>query len=202
MDLYLFTLGLSFGALLLMLVSGLSHHHSHGAHGFKLHKTTAGRHGHLNHPRPGVGALLLGLLTPRTFFSLLLGFGATGLILRPLLHDIPALLFALAVIGGWGFETFAVQPLWKLLFGFASTPAQTLDTLASEEGFAATDFDAAGHGLIAVRLDGQMRQVLGTLPPEERGPDAPRVRTGDRLLIRTVNRRRNTCTVSRAGIAC
>lgn len=201
MDLYLFTLALSFGALLLMSLLGFSQHHTHGGHSFKFHKVPGG---HSHHPvdlRPGAGALWLGLLSPRTFFSVLLGFGATGLILRPLLLDKPALLFALAAIGGWGFESFLVQPLWKLLFGFASAPAQTLDTLAQrEEGFAATDFDAAGHGLIAVHLDGQVRQVLGTLPPDERGPDAPRVRTGDRLFIRAVNRRRNTCTVSRVAV--
>ncbi len=71
--------------------------------------------------------------------------------------------------------------------------------MALETGHAATDFDAAGHGLISVQLDGQVRQVLGTLPPEERGPNAPRVRTGDPLFIRAVDRQRNTCTVSRLG---
>ena len=67
------------------------------------------------------------------------------------------------------------------------------------EGEAATDFDAHGQGLIAVQLDGQVRQILGTLCPEERAQGTARVRTGERLFIRAVNRQRNTCTVSRLG---
>ena len=214
MDLYLFTLCLSFGALLLMALLGLTHHgasgktvsaHGHGpghhaGHTGKLPRHFA--HAHSSEhgaSRPGPGAMFLAMVSPRTLFSLLLGFGATGLILHPWFQAVPVLLFALAVGGGWTFEKFVMHPFWQFLLGFASKPARTLDTLALEEGRAATDFDAAGHGLIAVELDGQVRQVLGQLPPDERGSDAPRVRTGDRLFIRAVDRRRNTCTVSRVG---
>ena len=201
MDPYLFTLGLSVTVLFLMAVLGLSHHHAPGktaavhghghghSHGLKVHHDT----------RTGTGATLLAMLSPRTFFSFLLGFGATGLLLRPLLPVPAVALFIFAVLGGWGFETLVMNPLWNFLFRFASTPARTLDMLALETGHAATDFDASGHGLISVQLDGQVRQVLGTLPPEERGPGVPRVRTGDRLFIRAVDRHRNTCTVSRQG---
>ena len=209
MDLYLFTLLLSFGALLLMALLGLTHHHAPGktvsAHG-PAHPHTYGQPTHKNahihppgeHPvRPGPGAMLFAMLSPRTLFSFLLGFGATGLLLRPVMHGPAVLVFALALLGGWAFETLVMNPFWKFLFGFASTPARTLDTLALEEGEAVTDFDAAGHGLIAVDLDGQVRQVLGKLLADERGPDTPRVRTGDRLFIRAVDRQRNTCTVSR-----
>ena len=174
MDLYLFTLGLGFAVLLLMALLGLGHYHvvgktapAHG-HGFKFHKGTRGQaNGHES--RLGPRATVLALLSPRTFFSFLLGFGATGLLLRPLVPASALLLLALAVGGGWGFETLVMNPLWTFLFRFASTPARTLDTLALEEGRAATDFDAAGNGLITVDLDGQVRQVLGTLTPEERG---------------------------------
>ena len=93
-----------------------------------------------------------------------------------------------------------MHPLWNFLLSSSLPPRRAPSTrLHLEEGQAATDFDAAGHGLIAVQLDGQVRQVLGTLPPEDRGPGAPRVRTGDRLFIRAVDRQRNTCTVSRLG---
>ncbi len=93
MDLYLFTLGLSFGALLLMAVLGLSHHHAPGkiasahGHGPGHHHGRAGklsRHfGHTHSSegdgsRPGPGAMFLAMVSPRTLFSLLLGFGATG----------------------------------------------------------------------------------------------------------------------------
>ena len=213
MDLYLFTLVLSFSALLLMAVLGMVHHapgkvasthgghgHGHGPHhGLKLHKAAASARSAGKSDRSATGAMLFAMLSPRTLFSFLLGFGATGLILHPLIPGPWLGLFAVAVLGGWGFETLVMNPFWQFLFGFASTPARTLDTLALDEGRAVTDFDPAGHGLIAVDLDGQTRQVLGTLIPEERGPDVPRVRTGDRLFIRAVNRQRNTCTVSRVG---
>lgn len=205
MDIYLFALVLSFSGLALMALSGMGHHHSvgklsaaRGHHGAHPHGLRTGKiHG--GGDRSGIGSLLLGLLSPRVFLSVLLGFGATGLLLRPLAHWSALLLFVLAVIGGWSFERLVVTPLWRLLLGFASRPAETLDAMDAPEGEAVTDFDADGHGLIAVQLDGQVRQVLGTLCPEDRAPGRERVRTGERLCIRTVNRQRNTCTVARLG---
>ncbi len=74
-----------------------------------------------------------------------------------------------------------------------------LDQAVAGEGAAATDFDARGHGLITLEVDGQVRQVLGTLPPAERDPSLGRVRTGDRLVVRAVDCQRNTCVVSRVS---
>ena len=204
MDVYLFSFCLSFGGLLLMALLGFGHHHagrghSHGhARGgkFSAHKHS-GRAG--NGLRPTAAMMFLSFLSPRVFFSALLGFGATGLIVRSLAVWTPVWLAVFAIIGGFAFERFVFQPFWNLLFGFASRPARTLETVVAEEGAAATDFDAAGQGLVALELDGQVRQVLGTLPPSERVSSLRRVRTGDRLVIRAVDRRRNTCTVSRAG---
>ncbi len=62
-----------------------------------------------------------------------------------------------------------------------------------EEGQAVTNFDATGCGLIAVDLDGQVRQLLGNLLPEER-TGGGRVRAGDRVFIRAVDPLRNSCT--------
>ena len=209
MDLYLFCLGLSFCGLLVMAFAGLGHHaHGHGGHGnhgghghartgpLKLHKAPAQGRGS-QREQVGAGVMLLGLLSPRTFLSILLGFGATGVILRPLMEGSPTLLFILAAIGGWAFERLIIQPFWRFLFGFASDPARTLNTVVHEESTAATDFDADGRGLVAIELDGQVRQVLGRLCPEERAQANGRVRTGERLLIEAVDDRRNTCTVSR-----
>ena len=205
-----------------------SHHGGHGTghHGngakahlpvLKFHKaapsaasvrTHAPGHHHGRAPHPALlfghfhdaGLFILSLLSPRTFLSILLGFGATGLILRPLAVWPPTLLLLVAAIGGWAFEHFVVRPLWEFLFGFASTPARMLETCVDEESTAATDFDASGHGLVAIEFDGQVRQLLGRLCPEERVAAttvAGRVRTGERLFIRSVDDRRNTCTVSR-----
>jgi hypothetical protein len=93
------------------------------------------------------------------------------------------------------FERGLVQPLWNFLLNFASQPARMLDQLLLEEARAATDFDSSGSGLVRVELDGQARQILGTLCREER-TGGVRVRTGDRLFIREVDGTRNTCTVS------
>ena len=144
-------------------------------------------------------SLFLLLLSPRVIFSLLFGFGAVGVVLDSLAAHWPVFLLPLvAITGAFVFEWFAVQPLWRVLFGFASMPAQTLESIVLEEGQAVTNFDAAGDGLIVVNLDGQVRQLLGKLAPEELADaDAARVRSGDRVFIRAVDPRRNSCTVSR-----
>ncbi len=196
-DPYLFCVGLSFAGLLLMALSGAGHRGGHRGHGARGH----GRgHGHHHGSSGSRGAwFLLGLLSPRVLFSLLMGFGATGGVLRAL-TPLPVLaVAALAVVGGVAFERFVIGPLWNVLFGFASKPALTLETTLFSAGEAATDFDRTGHGLVRLELDGQVRQVLASLAPEERAADAPRVRTGERLFIRSVDRRRNVCTVSRLG---
>lgn len=192
-DLYLLTLGVGFGGLLLMAFLGVSHsghghHHGHG------HHSSHGR-GHTGQGLSPV-SLALTLLSPRIIFSLLLGFGAAGLLLRPLLTATPLLLVAAAVAGGVVFERWVVQPVWRLLFNFASQPARTLDSAVLEEGKAVTNFDANGQGLIAFQLDGQVRQILATLCEEDRAAGG-RVRAGDRLFIRAVDGERNRCTVAR-----
>ena len=204
MEIYLFCLCLSFAGLVLMALSGLGHRHAgHGhTHGSARGGKGSAQHrhaGHGNSIRTNAALFLLGLFSPRMLFSVLLGFGATGLLLDALFH-LPAVPLAiLAVVGGVSFERFIVGPFWNLLFGFASKPARTLESVRFEAGEAVTDFDSAGHGLVLLELDGQVRQILGTLAPEERTADTPRVRTGERLFIRSVDGRRNVCTVSRLG---
>ncbi len=206
MEIYLFCLCLSFAGLVLMALSGLGHRHAGHGHshasarggvgkGAAQHRHAGSRHG----VRTNAALFLLGLFSPRTLFSVLLGFGASGLLLDALVHPPSVLLAVLAVVAGVSFERFLVGPFWNLLFGFASKPARTLESVMFEAGKAATDFDSAGHGLVLLELDGQVRQILGTLAAEERAPDAPRVRTGERLFIRSVDHRRNVCTVSRLG---
>lgn len=140
---------------------------------------------------------MLTLVSPRILSSLLLGLGATGLTLRPLLAGWPAwLLPALATLGALLFERLIVQPLWKTLFNFASQPARTLESLLLEEGRAVSNFDPAGDGMIAVELDGQTRQLLAKLCAEDRTAGL-RVRAGDRVFVRAVDAKRNRCTVAK-----
>jgi len=139
---------------------------------------------------------VLSLLQPRVAFSMLVGFGAAGLLLRPMLAE-PALLIA-ALGAGVAFEWLLVAPLWRFLFRFASSPAVTLESVVTDEARAVTSFDANGHGLVAVELDGQVVQLLATLNPAERAT-ARKVRAGDRLRIEAVDDTRNRCTVTYLG---
>ena len=185
-------------------VHGVSHGQAHGSSQAPshLHDVDGPIHGHGHtHAVPAARgghstSRMLALLSPRVVFSVLVGFGATGLVLRPLLGE-PALLAA-SLGGGVGFEWLVVSPLWRFLFRFASAPAQTLDSCVSDEARAVSGFDANGHGLVAVELDGQVVQLLATLNATERSA-ARNVRTGDRLRIEAVDTARNRCTVTYLG---
>jgi hypothetical protein len=133
-------------------------------------------------------------LSPRPLFSILVGFGAVGLIL----HSIGpgALLFPVAAAGGILFELGITRPLWNFLFRFESAPALTLETCIGDEARAATSFDAKGDGLVALELDGQMVQLLGTLHREDKEAGV-RVRAGDPVRIDEVDAERNRCIVRR-----
>jgi len=129
-------------------------------------------------------------------FSVLVGFGTTGLLLRSALAD--PLVFAAAVGGGVLFERGIVGPVWNFLLRFASAPALTLESCILDEVRAASGFDSNGQGLVTAEVDGQVIQVLGTLRPEDRAAGI-RVRSGDRLRVEDVDSRRNRCTVSYVG---
>jgi hypothetical protein len=129
-------------------------------------------------------------------FSILVGFGAAGLLLRPVLPE-PGLLAA-SLGAGFAFEWGLVAPLWRFLFRFASEPAETLESVVSDEARAVTSFDANGDGLVAVELNGQVIQLLATLNAAERST-ARKVRAGDRLRIEAVDDTRNRCTVTYLG---
>ncbi|MBV9868378.1 MAG: hypothetical protein JO316_23740 [Abitibacteriaceae bacterium] len=185
----------------------------HAAHGQGVHThgtQSAATHGHQSANREhgevrgdstslqtqsgsGLSGSLMAWLSPRVIFSVILGFGATGMLIHQLLHEPTTM--ALALVGGWGFERLLVSPVWNLLLGFASNPARTLEDAVAEEARAATDFDASGSGLIALDLDGQVVQVLGTLRSADRAAGV-RVRTGDRLFVESVDNKRNSCVVS------
>ena len=145
----------------------------------------------------GAGWRLLGALaSPRVGFAAILGFGATGTLVRPALNE-PWLAIA-AILGGVTFERFLIAPLWNFLSRFESVPALTLESCVQDEARAVTGFDRAGHGLVAVELDGHIVQLLGVLSPQERETGI-RVRAGDRLRIEAVDAGRNRCTVTLLG---
>ena len=217
MDPYTFSLTLGGVGLGVMALSGFAQAihaghghdaHAHSGHGH-AHTGHGHAHGHADHAhdhtaahvahgvaRAHASSKLLALLSPRVAFSVLVGFGAAGLLLRPVLAE-PGLLVA-SLGGGIGFEWLAVGPLWRFLFRFASAPAMTLESAVEDEARAVTSFDASGHGLVAVELDGQVVQLLATLTAAERNT-ARKVRAGDRLRIEAVDTARNRCTVTYLG---
>jgi hypothetical protein len=212
MDPYTFSLTLGGVGLGVMALSGFAqaahaghghvtngHPHGHGGShagdGHTTHVPAAGaRHATI---RGSSGASrLLALLQPRVAFSVLVGFGAAGLVLRPFLPG--AVLLPASLGAGLAFEWGLVAPLWRFLFRFASEPAETLESVVSDEARAVTGFDANGNGLVAVELNGQVVQLLATLNPAERAA-ARKVRAGDRLRIEAVDDTRNRCTVTYLG---
>lgn len=132
------------------------------------------------------------LLSPRVWFSVLLGFGAAGIFLKAFLPE--PFRFIAAAAGGVGFEKFLIAPLWAFLFRFAAE-SHTLDSAVAEEARAVTNFDASGYGLISLNLDGQIIQLLGQLSARSR-EEGVQVRAGDTLLVEAVDTHKQSCTVS------
>ena len=133
------------------------------------------------------------ITSPRFLFSLALGFGAVGEATRPVLGGV--LQLAVAILGGILFERAIVTPLWNFAMRFASAPARTLESAVADEATAVTAFDANGHGIVSIEVDGQIVQCLATL---NRGDQdlGVRVRAGQRVRIEDVNSSQNRCTVS------
>ncbi|HYK10541.1 MAG TPA: hypothetical protein VEV39_07065 [Gemmatimonadales bacterium] len=211
MDPYTFALALGGIGLLAMGVSGLGHRlhpgghvgHSHGhghSHGViksggKGHSVQHGaQHAHgINVGIARVSRAFLTILSPRVLFSLVLGFGATGFLLKGVFGG--PILIAFAAVGGVVFESILVRPLFNFLSKFASEPALTLEATLGDEAQVVTGFDAQGQGLVSVELNGQIVQLLGTLSPEDRS--GPKVRAGDTLFVKDVDSARHRVVVSR-----
>ncbi len=198
MNLYSLSLAIGTIGLLAMALTGLGRHgHAHSHVGGKLGHARGGRH-HAHHgtARSMATSWLWSLTSPRVLFSLLVGFGTTGVLVRPIL--VVPLAFGTALAGGLLFEQLFVGPVWNFLMRFASAPALTLESCLQDEVRAATAFDANGNGLVAAEVDGQVVQVLATLRAEDRATGV-RIRAGDALRIEDVDGRRNRCTVSYIG---
>lgn len=194
MDLYVISLAAGAVGLVAMAVGGLSHlgvHAGHGGHaghaGLAPH---AGQSGHGSHGEHGA-AWLQSLLSPRLLFSLLVGFGAGGLLAEPLGEPLQVVA---ALVGAAVFEALIVGPLWRFLFRFESRPALTLESAIEDDARAVTAFDANGCGLVSLDVDGQVVQLLATLNSDERARGV-RVRAGDVVRVDDVDPARGRCIV-------
>ena len=138
---------------------------------------------------------LWALLSPLTIFSVCVGVGATGLLLKHL--RLPSVwVIVAALVGGLFFYGLVIRPLWGLIFRFASTPSLALEGAVAREAEAQSSFDASGKGLVGLTIDGQIVRVLATLEADER-PEAPKIRPGDKLTVTSVDGKTNSCRVAR-----
>jgi hypothetical protein len=211
MDLYTSSLLLGAAGLGVMALGGLGHR-GHAGSAARGHGHASG-HGHgavhlhgVKHPghapvaanamsaRSAISNTLWAITSPRFLFSVVLGFGTAGELLRPTLSG--PLLLAAALAGGVLFERVLVSPLWNFAMRFASTPAVTLESAVTDEATAVTSFDANGQGIVSLEVDGQVVQILATLRPDDRALGTARVRAGQRVRIEDVDAEKNCCTVS------
>jgi hypothetical protein len=205
MDIYAFALALGAIGLAAMTFLGLQHghgsathspthvHHSGSGHSPAGHPTHSHGHAGQQHHHDAGSRWAL-FISPRVWFSLLVGFGATGLLLRQ--HLSGMIQFAVALVGGVAFEALLIRPLWSLVSRFASDPALTLESGIMDDAEAVTGFNRQGEGLVRLDVDGQVVQLLGVLTADERAAGV-RVAAGDRLLVEAVDAARQRCTVSR-----
>ncbi len=188
---FLMALVLGLVGLISMALLGFSHGGNHGQHSNHSHDL----HTHTHHHASSHGthdhstlSRLLAFVSPRAIFSLALGFGAIGMTVS-FLPKILAVLVAGA--GAILFERLLVEPYWNVMFKFASTPAKNLESVKGATATANTNFDANGQGLIELELDGQVRQVLGTLKDK-----TTNVSRGQHVRIEAVNSD-GSCIVSK-----
>ena len=175
--------------------------------GQPAHHTPAAHHnanGHQSHTNPhgaregrmgDAGTKIFALLSPLMIFSVCLGIGGLGLLLRSFLQD-PILTGILALAGGFAFYRWGVRPLMTFILGFASRPAQNLSGAVATEAEAMSRFDAQGRGMARVVIDGEVKRLLAYLEKEDVQKGVA-VSTGDRLLVMDVDVQKNTCRVTR-----
>ena len=161
-----------------------------------------GQHAHAGHTHGGprtegnqAASTLWALLSPLTLFSVCVGMGATGLLMKHL-HLPSAWVILAALVGGLFFYGLVIRPLWDLIFRFASTPSLALEGTVAREAEAQSSFDASGKGLVRLTIDGQVVRILATLEADERA-EAPTIRLGDKLTVTSVDGKTNSCRVAR-----
>ena len=187
-------------AQVLLGVAHVGHLGQHGGHGHDGHTGHTGTHGHGHNVQRSEGqthaaSALWAVLSPLTIFSVCVGMGATGLLLRHLRLP-PTWVGLAALFGGLLFYGLVIRPLWGFIFQFASTPSRALEGSVAREAEALSSFDAGGRGLVRLTVDGQLIRILATLEADER-TEASAVHPGDKLTVTSVDGRTNSCRVAR-----
>lgn len=199
MNVYLAATVLGLLGFTVMAASGLARGHHAPGHQYPSPGPPGHGHrgpAHSHHAHSKGGGLLLTLMSPRVIFSIMVGFGLTGLVLDSIDVPLPVTLRGLvALTGGVLFERLFVQPYWDALMMFQSRPARSLSSVTMTRAQAVTDFDQAGQGVVALEFEGEVRQLLATQVAYEHAAGL-RIKRGDVLQLGTVDEARNRCTVS------
>jgi hypothetical protein len=192
------------GVAILAMMGGL--HTGHAGHAGQGGGVTHPGHAHAGHDSQGArsqhdgqqsrgASLLLTILSPLTIFSVCLGAGATGLLVRS--FHLPTLIVAIvALAGGVAFFAAIIRPLLTVVLMFASKPSKALEGTIAQQAEAITTFDASGKGLVQLTVDGQLVRILATLETDEHVQPSD-VSPGDRLTVTSVDGHKNTCRVAR-----
>ena len=160
----------------------------------KLHaKSSVGSHG--GGISQQLKSIALMFVSPLDIFSICLGMGMSGILLKALLPVGP-LLTGAAFVVGFLFNLIVTRGLLKLAMKFAADPCEGLEGMVGHPAKATTAFGKDGKGVIEICMDGQSSQVLATLDPSER-QQGTAVRKGDTVFILDVDPHRNVCRVSR-----
>jgi hypothetical protein len=212
LDIYLSCLIGGALALAVLALCGIGFHHlairpdgghsAHAAPSGHVHPSASqtGVHSSRHNPASNQSArnLVSGLLTwlsPAYICGAIIGFGATGTLVSPILQG--WLQLSAALLGAYIICFFCIRPLLTGVQKWASLPAKTLSDAMLEDGTAVTDFDSKGYGLVRLNLDGQVVQLLGQLAPEEEL--GARVRSGETVFVRSVDSARQRCVVCRTN---
>lgn len=186
---YEFLLGVGLLGTIAMVFMGAAG----GRHGARSQRGAKGTRGTRGTQKASGGVALeavLGVLSPLRLFSISLGAGATGMLLRPLGLS-PFQQMAGALLIGVLFYTLVIGPLLSVALRFASNPAQTLDDSVAKDCEATGRFDARGQGIVTLTIDGRLVRLLAHL-------DTPaEVLPGDKLVVLSIDAHRNTCRVTR-----
>ncbi|MDR3709910.1 MAG: hypothetical protein P4L33_16560 [Capsulimonadaceae bacterium] len=207
---YLLVIGLAGLVAQFLLGAGhVGHTGSHGhaaGHAHDAHSAQAGHEAaHTGeHSAPtasssraaGAFSMLMTLLSPLMIFSVSLGAGAGGLLLKPL-HLALAEVAAAAAFSGIGLYAIVVRPIWRLLFRFASEPSEGLEGTIGHDATVIHSFDSSGRGLVKLTIDGQIANNVLAFLDESDKDHAADIHPGDILTVTSVDTHNNTCRVAR-----
>lgn len=127
-------------------------------------------------------------------FTMAVGFGATGLLIGTAVAG--AWVIPLSIAGGIVLNFVIVRPVTNALMLFAAKPTEGLEGSIAATGEALTNFDRGGKGLVRLKLDNQIVQLLAQLDDAEVA-NGSTVSKGDEVVVTAVDSHSGTCRVTR-----